>query len=315
MVGSFWRHKKLGIVNQGADYLRKAREYGLDCYQMNVGRELASTDPEEVHRIREVLDELEMTCCVGAGLIKALADEDAVRGILAAARDLDAHAITTSWSLGMQARHKKKLDKRAIDENIKSDIEATRKLADLAEAYGVNIAFENHIDYRFDEIERILDAVQDERIGLNFDFGNPLMYVEDPMKYARRFAGRVLCTHAKDWYAVATPEGADLVMCELGGGMVDVPNIVRMLRDAGREPPLILEFWAQARDPVPYKTDEFWTWLGRSPQQASDVLRTLKIDAAAGHPEPLEDVDDAGLADEIRVMRAAPQYLRAVLQD
>lgn len=313
MVGSFWRHQKLGIVKHGTDYLRKAREYGLDCYQMNIGRELASVEADEVARTKRVLDELEMTCCVGAGLIKAMADEGALRSIFSAARELEAHAITTSWSLGMRARHKQQLDASAIDQAIRRDIEATRKLAELAGEYDVNIAFENHIDYRIDEISRILDAVVHERVGLNFDFGNPLMYVEDPMEYMERFDDRILCTHAKDWYAIATDQGADLVMCELGGGLVEVPAILRGLRDAQRQPPIILEYWAQARDDVPYHTDAFWKYLGRKPEGAADVLDLLKIDAAAGHPAPLEDVDDAGLADEIRVMKATPNYVRAVL--
>ena len=67
-----------------------------------------------------------------------------------------------------------------------------------AEDADVRLAIENHIDFNADEILEILDRVDSDYLGVNFDSGNTLRVFEDPVEAARKLAGRTFATHIKD---------------------------------------------------------------------------------------------------------------------
>lgn len=68
----------------------------------------------------------------------------------------------------------------------------------VAESYGVKLAVENHIDFTADEILQLLEGVGSEYLGLNFDTGNFLRLLDDPVKGMEKLAPYVLATHVKD---------------------------------------------------------------------------------------------------------------------
>ena len=57
-----------------------------------------------------------------------------------------------------------------------------REAQKVADDYGIKLAVENHIDYNSDEIVRLLDDVGNENFGVNFDSGNFLRVLDDPVK-------------------------------------------------------------------------------------------------------------------------------------
>ena len=119
-----------------------------------------------------------------------------------------------------------------------------RKAVKVAEEYGIKMAVENHIDFTAAEIEQLLDSVDSPYLGLNFDTGNFLRLLDDPVKGMERLAGRVLATHIKDlkpqkgasaddWYFFScTP---------VGDGLVDNQRLAQILSDAGYQGFLAVE--------------------------------------------------------------------------
>jgi len=77
-------------------------------------------------------------------------------------------------------------------------IKMFKEAVKVAESYGVKLAVENHIDFTSDEILQLLEGVGSEYLGLNFDTGNFLRLLDDPVKGMEKLAPYVYATHVKD---------------------------------------------------------------------------------------------------------------------
>lgn len=73
-----------------------------------------------------------------------------------------------------------------------------REAVKIAEDVGVKLAVENHIDYTADEIKQLLEGVGSPNFGLNFDTGNFLRLLDDPIRGMEILAPYVLAVHLKD---------------------------------------------------------------------------------------------------------------------
>jgi len=106
---------------------------------------------------------------------------------------------------------------------IKALVKMFKKAVKVAKDAGVKLAVENHIDFTSDEILQLLGEVNSEYFGLNFDTGNFLRLLDDPIKGMEKLAPYVLATHVKDlmpdknarptdWYFFAgVPVGKGLI--------------------------------------------------------------------------------------------------------
>jgi sugar phosphate isomerase/epimerase len=92
------------------------------------------------------------------------------------------------------------------------------------------------MDYTTDELLGLLEAVGSPSMGITFDFGNFVRLGEDPVEAMRKLGPFVYATHVKDlqvnpgvppeeWYAYAS--------VPIGDGLLDVPRLLQMLKDAG----------------------------------------------------------------------------------
>lgn len=68
----------------------------------------------------------------------------------------------------------------------------------IAEDCGIKMAVENHIDYTADEILQLLENVDSPNFGVNFDTGNFLRLLDDPIRGMEILAPHVLAVHLKD---------------------------------------------------------------------------------------------------------------------
>jgi sugar phosphate isomerase/epimerase len=118
------------------------------------------------------------------------------------------------------------------------------KAAKTAEKYGIKMAIENHIDFNSGEILQILDNVGSPYLGVNFDTGNFIRVLDDPVKAAKKLAKHVLATHIKDvnlldtvpadkWYFFSS--------VPVGKGLVDVKGVAMALKQAGYDGVMALE--------------------------------------------------------------------------
>jgi sugar phosphate isomerase/epimerase len=125
---------------------------------------------------------------------------------------------------------------------------ALKRLAPVAEAGGVNLAVENHADYRGHELASVFERVDSPAVGARLDTGNAFAAVEDPTAAAQALAPFTFSTHIKDVRVEAEPWGRKeavpastlvpgglLVMLEvaLGEGHVDFDAILPLLAAQG----------------------------------------------------------------------------------
>ena len=106
----------------------------------------------------------------------------------------------------------------------------------IAHDNGVILAIENHIDYTSAEIEQILERVDSESLKVNFDTGNTLRMMEDPVAAARRLGPYTVATHTKDVDAcrhVRPEEWYFFSSVPVGTGLIDMPGVIDALEGAG----------------------------------------------------------------------------------
>jgi len=114
----------------------------------------------------------------------------------------------------------------------------------VAEKYGIKLADENHIDFNPDEMLQIIHNVNSPNFGINFDTGNFMRVLADPIEGMEKLAKYTFATHVKDlkpqkgqpvssWHFFAcTP---------VGDGLVDNQKLAQLLKDAGYEGFLAVE--------------------------------------------------------------------------
>lgn len=119
-----------------------------------------------------------------------------------------------------------------------------REAVTVAADFDVRIAVENHIDFTADEILQLLEAVDSPYLGLNFDTGNFLRLLDDPIKGMEKLAKYTLATHVKDlkinrnaavddWYFFSSTP--------VGDGVVDNQRLAQLLKDADYQGFLAME--------------------------------------------------------------------------
>ena len=67
----------------------------------------------------------------------------------------------------------------------------------VADNYGIKLADENHIDYNADEMLELIHNVNHPNFGINFDTGNFLRVLDDPIQGMEKLARFTFSTHVK----------------------------------------------------------------------------------------------------------------------
>ena len=178
-------------------------------------------------------------------------------------------------------------------------LEALRLAEPIAARHRVRLAVENHKDHRAEEKLDVLKKIDSEYVGMCVDTGNSIALLEDPLETARAFAPWAFAVHLKDAGVREYEDGFLLGDVPLGEGVLDLPQIVRILRESKPDLPFSLELIT--RDPlqVPCLTEEYWATFADVPGR--DLARTLRTIRRGASPEPLPRV--SGLSLEAQVER------------
>lgn len=114
----------------------------------------------------------------------------------------------------------------------------------IAERYEVKLAVENHIDYNADEILQLVRHVNSPYFGVNFDTGNFLRVLDDPIQAMEKLAPYVYATHIKDLLpvkGVPANEWYFFSCVPTNQGMIDNRRIAEILHAQGYEGFLAVE--------------------------------------------------------------------------
>ncbi|MCS6777662.1 MAG: sugar phosphate isomerase/epimerase [Chloroherpetonaceae bacterium] len=195
-----------------------------------------------------------------------------------------------------------------------------REVLPHAEALGVCIAVENHQDATSEDLLWIAEQVRySPAFGVTLDTGNPLAVGEDPVAYTRRIAPLVRHLHLKDYTMYFAPTGYRLVRCAAGDGVVDFPEILRIVRSANPGILPAVEVAAQATRTIPLLEEDWWEHYPAS--QARHLPGALRLLWAHGRPmhAPYSSAWERGessaivCAEEWDMVRRSVQYLRYLL--
>ncbi len=161
------------------------------------------------------------------------------------------------------------------------------------------LAVENHKDQRIAEKLAMLKRLSSEFIGVCVDVGNNLALMEDPMEVVRAFAPWAFTVHLKDHAVREYEDGFLLADVALGEGFLDLPAMVKVLREAQPGVKFNLESLTRDALKVPVLTDAYWTTLSETP--ALQLARVLRLVKARTHPEAMVTVSSLPEAKQLEL--------------
>jgi sugar phosphate isomerase/epimerase len=145
----------------------------------------------------------------------------------------------------------------------------------LLEKYKIPLGLENHKDWTLDEMLALLEVYQSEYLGVCLDFGNNIALLDDPVVTIERLAPYVVTTHLKNMGVEVTTDGFLLSEVLLGEGYLDIPGLVKMVRQARPQAHFLLEMITRDPLPVPCLTDDYWASF--SDRNGRYLARTLRF--------------------------------------
>ena len=224
------------------DFLRRARELGVDGVSLE-SCFIPSLDAAYLAQVRGLLDEYNLERVFAWGHPDGLeggANPDAYREMIRcfeSARLIGAKVMRVVGS-SLMFRH------LPHGPQIERLTAMFREAVKTAEEYGIRMAVENHIDFTADEMLRLLTEVNSPWLGINFDTGNFLRLLDDPIKGMAKLAPYVYATHIKDLKpqkGVAADEWYFFSSTPVGEGVVDNGKLVQLLAAAGYQGLLAVE--------------------------------------------------------------------------
>jgi 3-oxoisoapionate decarboxylase len=156
---------------------------------------------------------------------------------------------------------------------IEALIKMFREAVKVAEDHGIKMAVENHIDFTADEILQLLEGVDSKYLGLNFDTGNFLRLLDDPVKGMEKLAPYVYATHVKDLLPDKNASPLDWFFfagVPVGRGLINNQRLAQLLHNANFQGFLAVEIDHPHTD-----------WTGLEDEAVSISVKALKNIAAS----------------------------------
>ena len=126
------------------------------------------------------------------------------------------------------------------DPDRKPFLDTLAKVADMAKAKGITIAFETGQETA-DLLRRTLDELKCPNLKVNFDPANMILYDKgDPLRAVEILGTDIRSVHVKDANRTTTP-GTWGEEVPLGQGQVNIKQFVKALKKVGYQGPLCIE--------------------------------------------------------------------------
>ncbi len=148
-----------------------------------------------------------------------------------------------------------------------------KKAVKVAEDYKIKMAVENHIDFTADEILQLIENVDSEYFGINFDTGNFLRLLDDPIAGMEKLAPYTYATHVKDLMPDKTAKPTDwhfFAGVPVGQGLINNERLAQLLKAADYKGFLAVEIDHPHAD-----------WKGREDEAVALSIKELKRIAAS----------------------------------
>ena len=287
-----WMKGKLG---DPLNFLDHCHNIGAGGVQMNIG----IRDEDYTRKLREKAQNYDMFIEGSASLPRDKSGIERFSATVQTAKQSGAAVVR----IARGGRRYEQFDKA---EQFRAFAERTYKSLQLAEPvvaqHRMRLAIENHKDWRINQMLDMLRCIDSEYIGVCVDTGNSFALLEDPMAVVEAYAPYSFAVHLKDMAVAEYEDGFLLADVTLGQGLLDLPRMVQILRNARPEIQFCLEM--ATRDPlkVPCLTEKYWATFEDVP--ASDLARTLRYVRANASPQSLPKVNHLPLDELVRLEEA-----------
>jgi 3-oxoisoapionate decarboxylase len=121
---------------------------------------------------------------------------------------------------------------------------ALREQRSLWRDHGATLAIETHFEFTSHELLRLFDMCEAEPggwLGICLDTMNLLVMLEDPVSATARLLPYVVSTHVKDGGLLIDAAGMTAFPAPIGGGVIDLGVVVRLLASLDRPVHLSVE--------------------------------------------------------------------------
>jgi sugar phosphate isomerase/epimerase len=154
--------------------------------------------------------------------------------------------------------------------------EVVARLAPLMIAFeraGVTLALENHDHFKATTLLDIVNRLGSRHVGVCLDTANSLGCMEGPEHIVATLGARVVNLHIKDVCVFRPPHHKGFVVegRPAGQGQLDLPAILRGLRERGADPNAIVELWPPPEPEIADAVAKENAWA----RQSIGYVRTL----------------------------------------
>jgi 3-oxoisoapionate decarboxylase len=278
------------------DILEHCRGLGLGAVRMN----LPSPDLESARALRKKLESYGMRVIISLAPPK---EPGAMAAYDAAVRAVSELGAVTTHASFTQRRY----EEFDTFDAFKASFERHQRSVELAEPvlrkHKVKLAIENHKGWRAAEHVRWIQRLGSEWVGACYDFGNNISLCEDPAETLRLLAPVTIYASFKDMAVAPYDEGFLLSEMALGEGMLDIPAMVKVLRQ--KDPNMIFALEMITRDPlkIPVFTRKYWATFddSYSPFTGRELARILEIVRTTPPKTPLTTTAGLSAADALKL--------------
>jgi sugar phosphate isomerase/epimerase len=194
------------------------------------------------------------------------------------AEDHLALGIRMAKDLGSKAfrvilgNHQDRLTDGGIDARIADTVNVLKACRSQAIDAGVKIAVENHAgDLHSRELKRLVEEAGPDFVGVNFDSGNALWTLEDPLAALETLAPHVVTTSLRDGQVWPSEKGVKVQWTAMGEGCVDLPTFFDHFQKHCPGVVVHIETISGFARELPFLEPDFWKAFPAMP--AADLAR------------------------------------------
>ena len=168
-----------------------------------------------------------------------------------------------------------------ITRHIEEVIKVCRAGRSRALDAGVKIAIENHAgDMHSTELAQLVKTAGPDYVGVNFDSGNALWTLEDPIDCLENLGKYTLTTSLRDSAVWISEKGARVAWTAMGEGTIDQRAFFARFRELCPNVPVHIETISGFNRELPYLDPDFWkAW----PDMHARAFARFEAIARRGH--------------------------------
>lgn len=143
---------------------------------------------------------------------------------------------------------------------------------------GLKIAVENHAgDMRSEELAAVVEMSGRDFVGVNYDSGNSLWTLENPVDALETLAPYIVTTSLRDGVITEIPAGCRVKWTAMGDGQVDFVRFMPRFAELCPGVPIHIETISGVGRDVPFLEDAFWSaWPRLEAQGLARFLRVMR---------------------------------------